>query len=62
MASTGVTEAPHPLIKVPGCRNPIWDPTIGRWVIYRGLKQQISRDEPLQHSPVVSVKKAKRRV
>jgi len=33
----------HPLRKVPGCRNAIWDGTIGRWVIYRGLQAQPRR-------------------
>lgn len=26
---------PHPLKKVPGCGNAVWDPRIGRWVVYR---------------------------
>jgi hypothetical protein len=36
---TSPREKPHPVMKVPGCRNPQWDKRIGRWVIYRGGKR-----------------------
>jgi hypothetical protein len=63
-------EEPHPIYKVPGCRNPIWDSYCGRWVVYRGLKQQPSRrydeynfdprPEPARQRNKVKVKHLKR--